>query len=223
MTDFQQRLQLQFPSPAKLFTPAVTTFLVLMIIGYAIANYFLDFTLQYLVLSPSSLLQGKVWQLVTYSFINVCSCNLVFNGLTLLFIGSAVEREWKTRMFILLWFVVTVVCGLVWVLVNFLFGWNYAGIGTGAFVYGIIAAFGLLFRGQKILFFFWTTEAQFIAWLIIGIGLIVGIARPISWVWVGGALVAYVYIQIRWKMEKRRLESFSSQSSFRSGGFVDLE
>ena len=222
-TEFQQSLQFQLPSPTKLFTPTVTVFLILMFLGYTALIYFSQATTVWLALVPSGLMQGRIWQLLTYSFLNPCPCNLVFNGIILLFVGSQVEREWRTKSFLMLWLAVTGVCGLAWAAVNILFGWNYAGVGTDGFVYGIIAAFGLLFRRQKILFFFWTTEAQFVALLLIGIGLIVGIANPICWVWVGGALVSYIFIKSLWALKKQKTEKLSAQPVVRSKGFVDLE
>jgi len=196
MVDFETRMQLSLPSPSKLFTPAVTTILVLMIAGWTIISYAPDFTLKWLALSSQGLLSGKIWQVVTYSFVNGCGSNLIFNGLIVLFIGSSIEREWRSRSFVALWLVVSATCGLVWFLVNLVGGWNYIGIGTGACGYGIIGTFGLLFRRKRFFALFWSVEAQYIAWLLIGIGLVLGIARPISLIWVAGALVAYIYVKI---------------------------
>lgn len=223
MSDFQQRLQIELPSPSKVFTPGVIVFLVLYILGYALLHYATDFTITNLALSTTGLLGGKIWQLVTYSTLDGCGGSLVFDILVLLLVGSSVEREWKTKSFFLLWLVISVVCGLVWVLVNFLFRLNYIGIGGGAFIYGLIAVFGLLFRKKKFFAFFWSVEAQHLALFIIGIGLIVNIVHLIAWVWVGGALVAFVYVKLRWSIQKSRIRKPRLSASARTGGFVDLE
>lgn len=223
MADFETHMQLAFPSPSKLFTPAVTTILILMIAGWAVISYAPDFTANWLAVSSQGLLRGRIWQLVTYSFINGCSGNLVFNGLMVLFIGSTIEREWRTRSFVALWLVVSVTCGVIWFLVNLVGGWNYVGIGTGACGYGIIGTFGLLFRRKRFLALFWSVEAQYIAWLLIGIGLVLGIARPISWIWVAGALVAYIYVKLRWRIQSNSMYNRPAAVEGRRDGFVDVD
>ena len=223
MSDFQQRLQIELPSPSKVFTPGVIVFLVLYILGYALLYYAKDFTANYLALSVSGILSGKIWQFITYSIFDGCATNLAFDILVLLLVGSTVEREWKTKSFFLLWLVISVVCGLVWFLVNFLFRWNYLGIGGGAFIYGLIAVFGLLFRKKRFFAFFWSVEAQHLALFIIGIGLVVNIVQPIAYVWIGGALVAFVYVKLRWGIQKSQALKPRPSASGRSGGFVDLD
>ena len=71
-------------------------------------------------------------------------------------------------------------------------------MGSASCVYGLIAIFGLLFRRKKFIAWFWAVEAQYIAWALIVIGIVLGIQQPIAWIWVSGALVAYLYIKIRW-------------------------
>ena len=215
--------QMILPSPTKLFTPAITTIIVLMIAGFALIHHASGFTLDYLVLIARNVLRGRVWQLITYSFINGCPWNLVFNGLVVLFMGSAIEREWGTKSFILLWLVVAVVCGVIWMMISLVAGRNFAGVGTEACVYGIISTFGILYRGTRFWFFFFTVEAQYLALIFIGIGIVLSIAQPISLVWVLGALVAYVYIKLRWRMASQSQRSIPSVEQRRSSDFVDVD
>lgn len=154
MADFEQRIELAIPSPRKLFTPAVVTILLLLIAGFTLIYYAPQFTLRYLALSLEGIKQGKVWQLITYPFFDSCGITLVFDGLLILFIGSAIEREWRTGAFVLLWLIVSVVCGLIWIAVNALLGRNFIGIGSASCAYGLIAVFGLLYRKRRFLAFF---------------------------------------------------------------------
>lgn len=218
-----QQTQVSFPSPAKLFTPAITTIIVLMIAGFALIHHASGFTLDYLILIAQNVLHGRVWQLVTYSFLNGCSWSLVFNGLVVLFMGSTIEREWGTKSFLLLWLVVAVVCGLIWMAVSLIVGQSFAGLGTAACVYGIIGTFGIIFRRKRFWFYFCTVEAQNLALIFIGIGIVLSIAQPISLVWVSGALVAYIYIKLRWSMALKSRGSIPSVEQRRSNGFVDID
>jgi membrane associated rhomboid family serine protease len=162
-----------------------------------LTHYATGFTLENLALTDSVLNDFKVWQLFTYSFISG-GCGLLFNGCIVLFLGSAIEREWKTRATFLLTVTVIVTCGITWILFNLLLGRNNPGMGSGAMAYGFIGAFGILFRKQRFLAFLWTVEAQTIAWILIAIGIVFGIASPITWIWVGGALVAYAVTKAKW-------------------------
>jgi membrane associated rhomboid family serine protease len=181
-----------------------------MIIGFALLNYLPDFTSAALALNPQAVLSGRIWQLLTYPFVNG-GCSLIGNGILLLFLGSAVEREWRTWSFLFLWLVVSVLCGLIWIGISIVLRIFFSlalppGATASACGYGVIGAFGLLFLHRRFLVFFWTMEAQQFAWLLVAIGLVIGIAWPPMWIWVAGAGVAFVYLKLIWKLR----EGFSS-------------
>jgi len=215
------------PTPERIFTPAVTVMTILIIVGFALARYAQGFVMNYLALNPQNVLRGMVWQLVSYSFINSCAWNMIFNGVVLLFIGSAIEREWKTKSFVLLWLVVTVACGVIWMMVNLFLratrGQMFLGMGTDAFVFGIIGTFGLLFRNKRYWVYFATVKAQHLALIFIGMGLVLGIAQPIIWIWVLGALVAYVYVKLRWRLASEHAAGSAYVARREQGGFVDID
>ncbi|MFA7485338.1 MAG: rhomboid family intramembrane serine protease, partial [Phycisphaerae bacterium] len=94
-------------SPTKIFTPGVVVLLVLLVIGFIFTNYLPVFSFDNLAISGQGLIKGKIWQLATYPFVNGCSLNLVFSCFTILFIGSDVERQWRTKSFLMLWLVVS--------------------------------------------------------------------------------------------------------------------
>ncbi len=222
MPEFERRVELAIPSPSRIFTPAVTVILVLMVTGYALIHYAEGFIISHFAISASGVFGGKIWQLVTYSFIDMCGLTLIFNGLLVLFVGSAIEREWRTKSFVLLWLVVSIVCGIIWVLFNWLTGLNYIGAGSGACGFGIIAVFGLLYRRKRFLVFFWAVEAQYIAWGLIAIGIILGIPQPITWIWVLGALVAYLYVKLRWRLSMGG-GAIGRKAQSKPRGFVDID
>jgi membrane associated rhomboid family serine protease len=220
MPEVETRFELVFPSPRKIFTPAVTVMLILIITGWTLVHYAEGFTFNYLAISLGGIMQGRIWQLLTYCFINTCPWNLIFNIVTVLFVGSAVERKWRTWHFVLLWVIVTAICGIIWIIIGAILGKNPIGIGTDSFAYGLIAVFGLLYYRQKFMGLFWTLEAQHLAWILIAIGIILGIAMPWMWIWVAGALVAYIYVKLRW----RAASAVKAQSSsYKPGSFVDID
>jgi membrane associated rhomboid family serine protease len=215
--------QMSFPSPTKLFTPGVTAIIILLIAGMLLSLFAGDFTMSFFALSASNVLHGRIWQIVTYPFVSSLPINMIFSGLIVLFVGSAIEREWRTASFILLWLVTSVGCALLWIIVNLLTGNNFIGAGASGCTYGLIATMGLLFRGRRFFMFFVTVDSKYLVLILIAIGILMNIATPINLVWILGALIAYVYIKLRWSMASRSQGSVSSVKQRRSGDFVDVD
>ncbi|MHC5136075.1 MAG: hypothetical protein ACYSO0_06665, partial [Planctomycetota bacterium] len=80
MTEYQQQLQFQIPSPSKLFTPAVTVILVLMVMSLLVTLFTGGLVTDLFGLSRQGLTRGMIWQLVTYSIVNPNPMQLIFNG-----------------------------------------------------------------------------------------------------------------------------------------------
>jgi membrane associated rhomboid family serine protease len=215
--------QMTFPSPTKLFTPGVIVILALLIAGILLSTFAPGFTTGFLAVSAQNVLHGRIWQLVTYPFVSNSPMNLIFSGLMVLMLGSAIEREWKTASFLLLWAVVSGICGLLWVIVNLLTGNNFIGMGASACTYGLIATMGLLFRGRRFFMFFATVESRYLVLILIAIGILMNITTPINLVWISGALVAYGYIKLRWSMASKSSRGVSSVEQKRANGFVDID
>lgn len=106
------------------------------------------------VLRPEeALLQGRVWQLATYALVHQGLLHLLFNLLGLWVFGTELERVWGTRPFLVFIGFCTVGAGLTHSLVDPLFKGGIAGVaGVSGAVYGLVAAYGLLFRERRLLF-----------------------------------------------------------------------
>ncbi|HUT31604.1 MAG TPA: rhomboid family intramembrane serine protease [Sedimentisphaerales bacterium] len=221
--DTMGRPQLAFPSPARLFTPGVTVILILSLIGFLLSVFASGMAMELLALSARHVLHGRVWQLMTYPFVESLPMNLIFTMLMVLFVGSAIEREWRTASFLLLWLVITVVCGVIWVLVNLLLGYDSVGSGASACSYGFIAALGLLFRGKSFFVLFATVKAEYLAMILIGIAIIMNIMTPMNLVWVMGALVAYVYVKLCWRVGAKKSRNVGPRGRSRPDSFVDID
>ncbi len=221
MADMQE-MRMVLPSPQKLFTPGVIVLISLIVAGFLGLSLAREAVTIALALSPDGVLHGKIWQLLTYPFLND-PMSFLGNGMVILFLGSAIEREWRTASLLLLWLTVTVTCGLLWIVLNLLMGYSMAGMGAGVGGYGLIATFGLLFRGQRFFALFGSIEAQHIAIGLIAIGVILSLPQPITLVWVAGALVAYVYVKARWSLQAKPTVRLGPQRSGGKGQFVDID
>ncbi len=213
----------QMPAADKLFTPVVTVLIALYVLGFALTIMAQEFVGAWLLLDPYLAVRGRVWQLVTYPFFTGSPLQILLDGIVVLVLGSAVEREWRSRSFLGLWFVVTILCALLWVMVCLITGTRalLGGMGSGAF--GLVGAFGLLFRGRRFLWFLVAMESQTLAYLLIGIGVVFCIPSPINLVLVLGAPIAYGYVQLIWWLGARQESPATSGSDYRPGGFVDLD
>jgi rhomboid protease GluP len=221
MTDFQQQVQFQTPSPSKLFTPAVTVILILMVISLLLSAFTGSFIIDLFGLSRQGLTRGMVWQLVTYSIVNPNPMQLVFNGIAVLFLGSMIERQWRTGSFVLLWLVVSVICGLAWILLDILLGSSNIAVGANGCIYGMLGTFGILFRGRRFFMFFATIETKYLVLILIAIGVLMAISQPVSLVWILGAPVAYVYTKLMWKIRSERANIVSEKTQ--TSRFSDLD
>ena len=93
----------------------------------------------YLALNPARVLQGAVWQFVTYMFVHGGVSHLLFNMLALFLFGYQIEREMGSKEFILYYLTCGVFAGVCSFATYLL---------TGAFSVFLIGASGAVFAVQ---------------------------------------------------------------------------
>ena len=99
-----------------------------------------DKAVEYVALQPESILQGKyVWTFLTSMFMHASLGHLFVNMLSLLFIGSFVERLIGKKRYLGLYFVGGLFAGLFFVVLAGLFGWSE----LGAKIFGSPEAFAV--------------------------------------------------------------------------------
>ena len=221
--DFVAHMKYELPTPSQLFTPVTTTLLVLCVVGFGLMTYVGEWATAWLVLDPHYMIRGRIWTLLTYPFMESCIWWLVTDCFILLLIGSAVEREWRSRSVVTLWLVVTVICGLLWTLVCLVLGKRYFMGGPAPGCFGLIAAFGLLYQGRRFLWLLVTVEAQTFAWILIGIGCIFCIPVPINLLTVLGGPLAYGYMKLLWWWSAQEQDRAAGGGDYRPSGFVDID
>jgi len=108
-----------------------------------------------------------LWQLVTYIFLHDTTqfFHILFNMLALWMFGSELESVWGTRQFTKFFFICGIGAGLLTVLLspNSL----VATIGASGAIYGILAAYGILFPNRTIIFIIFPIPAK---WFVLGLG-----------------------------------------------------
>jgi membrane associated rhomboid family serine protease len=134
-------------------------------------------------LSKQGLSEGKIWQIFTFQFLHANLLHLIFNMAGLYMFGRMVEDQMGQKSFLKLYFVSGVIGGLSQVVFSFISPEHSGAVmGASAGVYGVIAAFSLIYWYQRfkvLIFFFIPAElsGQFVFWLSLVsslIGLVLG-------------------------------------------------
>ena len=184
-------------------------------------------------LSPSAVLHGWLWQLVTYAFFHGGLMHLLFNMLGLWMFGSQFEMDFGTRKFweFYLWCVVgaaltTIAVGalglfFVRLLPIPLFGimaniWRSVTLGASGGVYGLLIAFGIL-NGDRQVYMFplpIPIKARYIVaiWLFISfVNAFSGANGVAEFAHLGGALFGWMYLRF---VPRYGLQTAASESVF---------
>jgi len=148
------------------------------------------------------------WQFLTYGFTHSPADvqHIIFNMLTLFFLGRDVEQWYGTREFIRLYLVMLAFSGLVWaVTTRLLHGDSAPLIGASGAISGVVVLYALLFPKRTLLFMFvlplpaWLLGAMAIAFDIFGS---LGGGNPqVAYVaHLGGAAFALAYFYFHWNL-----------------------
>src|SRR5262249_17039696 len=140
-----------------------------------------------------------LWQLVTYIFLHDTGqfLHILFNMLALWMFGSELESLWGTKQFTKFFFLCRIGAGVFTVLLSR--NSPVTTIGASGAIYGILAAYGILFPNRIIIFLIFPIPAK---WFVIGLGAIAfissfsasgsGIAHIAH---LGGMLCGLVYLK----------------------------
>ena len=147
-----------------------------------------------------------VWQFVTYLFLHGGVIHLLVNMLILAFFGPEIEMFLGRRSFLFYFFL----CGIGGGVFNFVLNLFFSDVallarpivGASAAIYGLLAAFGMVFADRYVLaFFVFPMQAKYFVLLISGVELLMGLeggaGNPVAhFAHLGGMLVGAAYIYI---------------------------
>jgi membrane associated rhomboid family serine protease len=162
-----------------------------------------------LILMPSAVVRGAVWQLVTYLFLHSLGSlwHIVFNMLALWMFGTPIEETWGTRRFLQYYFICGIGAGVCVVLANLAFGDPHQRVlGASGAIYGLLLAFGMLFPNQTVLFsFLFPIKAKYMV-MIFGAIAFMSSFQTSSTVsnlaHLGGMLFGFIYIKTQFGIRR---------------------
>ena len=152
------RAQVPFgPGP---ISPAVRALIVANVAMFVIALFAPSLIVRQLGLTPSDVIGGRVWELVTYLFIHSPTQfgHILFNMLALWMFGVELERRWGTVAFAKYYFVTGIGAGVSMIAVSLLpfeatrATYGIPTIGASGAIYGLLMAWAILFPHRQILF-----------------------------------------------------------------------
>ncbi len=176
-------------------------------------------------LTPTMVMHGAVWQLVTYSFLSGGIFQIAFDMLSLWFIGSYLETTYGTRWVMELYFISVVGAALTTIAVSYTHVFNMTPqattFGADGGIFGLLAAWAVRMGDQKFILFPLPIQirAKYLVMIYILIALAGVISGPAGFIYIaylGGALFGYIYV----KQAPRRGYAFMATErafSFRNG------
>ena len=156
-------------------------------------------------LVPALVVRGMLWQLVTYSLLHYGVWHLVINMLTLWMFGSQEETDWGSRKFLEFYLFSVVGAALITIVVAYAhLGMTPATdtIGASGGVYGVLAAFGVLYGDREVFLFPFpfSMKAKYLVLIIVFL-VIVATLQPsqggvANFAHLGGLLCGYIYVKL---------------------------
>ena len=176
------------------------TFFVLLVLG--VASKPAAFTIvSWTALVPPYVLHGRIWQLLTYSFVHQGILNTAFELLSLWFLGSFLESNHGSRWLGEIFFVSVLGAGLAAIALYFALPGG-GGVLTGCYggLFGLLIAFGVLYGDMQFMLF--PLPMMIKAKYLVGVYLLIALAmlfsdqRFFAFAQLGGALFGYLYIRV---------------------------
>jgi membrane associated rhomboid family serine protease len=200
-------------------TPRGVKQLIIFTVGCYLVNYisrlFADYVpfswiatlFEWLMLTPARILSSfAIWQPLTYIFVHATDpFHVLFNMLTLWFMGRDVETAWGMRRFIQYYLICGVGAGLIVTLVDILFRQNTTTLGASGAVCGVMLAFGMMFPDRELFFFPLpiAIKAKYFVAIMAAINvLLIPGSSGVSYVaHVGGFLIGFLYFKTAYNMK----------------------
>jgi membrane associated rhomboid family serine protease len=221
-------------------TPAVKVLLIVNVAVF-VFTFFVPALVVQLGLRPADLFERfAVWELVTYMFVHAGVSHVLFNMLTLYFIGVELERTWGTTYFTKFYFASGIGAGLTQVILGilpFAFANQFyypSTVGASGAIYGLLMAYAIYFPTRMFLaFFVIPVQARYFVMILGGMALLFslgggsGVAHTAH---LGGLLSGYLYLrskrvnvvsEIQYRYLKWRINRMRKKFDVYSGGRRD--
>ena len=180
--------------------PKATKILIFICGGVFILEFFLkNYLVYYFGLTHVKVIESFwIWQIVTYIFLHGGFWHLFFNVLMLWIFGRIIESALGTKEFLFYFFICGIGAGIISIV--FSFGSARPIIGASGSIYGLLAAFAILYPRQIVYLYFLLPVK---AWQMVAILVVMELAMSFSTTnsnianvaHLGGMFIGYLYFK----------------------------
>ncbi len=187
---------------SRWLTPVVKWLIYICVLVFVLLPFAPTFFVRLLGASfETTILQLRVWQLVTYAFVHASFSHILFNLLALGMFGTRLELRWGNRTFLRFVLVVAIGAVLTHLLLTPLLGQQQVMIvGISGVVYGILLAYAYYYPDEIIYVQFLIPVKARVFVIILGVlAFLSSIGNVNSGVahltHLGGLVVAYLFVR----------------------------
>ncbi len=194
------------------YTGIIIAVNVVAFLGFLILSYnYGEGIINYIALQPAAVLAGKnLWTFLTSMFMHANLTHLFVNMVSLMFIGSFVERLIGKKRFLWLYFGGGIFAGLFFVLIAYLFGsdLNIYAVGASGAIFALGGLLAVLTPKLPVLVFFIIPMPMWMAMIaLMGILWVISLTLGVpigNTAHLGGLLVGLCYgFYLRFKYPKK--------------------
>jgi membrane associated rhomboid family serine protease len=174
-------------------------------------------------LSPAGLMSGMVFQLLTYPFVETSLMGFLFNALIVWFIGSELEKQWGSKIYMRFLLINVIGVGVIYAIVNFLFmGGMTHGIslhGLSGINFAMLMAYALLYPDRQMsMMMIFPMKARTFCWILAGIEAYMALFSNFAASWAHLLAMGISYLIIRFQTQPlvRKALNASFESKKRS-------
>ena len=155
-------------------------------------------------LSATGLTNGFIFQLITYPLIEVNLMGFIFNSLVIWFIGSELEKQWGSKIYVRFLLINIIGVGIIYSLVNVLFfGTNTGAIplhGLTGINFAMLIAYALLYPDRQMsLMMIFPMRARTFCWILAGIEAYMALFSKLASAWAHLLAMVISYLIIRFQ------------------------
>ena len=192
-----------FPPIIKWLVGINVAIYLLSLVGQLTIADFMPLRDYWFGLAPALVLHGRVWQVVTYSFLHTGLWHVLFNMLMLWMFGAEFEMNWGGRRFLEFYFFCVIGAALVTIgfaYVGFLLSPRTITVGASGGIFGILLAFGMVYGDREVFMFPlpFRIKAKYMVGILIFIEVALVLQGPsgvANIAHLGGALFGFLYVK----------------------------
>lgn len=163
--------------------------------------------LSILGLSGSGLLSGFVFQLVTYPFVEIQFMGFLFNSLLVWFIGSELENQWGSKVYVRFLLVTAITVGLIYSLISItlFFGTSLYSAplhGLTGINFALLVAYSVLYPDRQMsLMMIFPMKSRTFCWILVGIEAYMAVFSSMATSWAHLLAMGIGYVLIRFQTQ----------------------